>query len=506
MTEDAIRLRQTNTRDVLELFAEQVEAGPCTPAVDEIGTVTTYEQLRAHAFQLASAIQTASGNPSPRILIAMRPSASAYAAMIAVLTIGGTFCPIDITVAVPPARNGEIAVQFNPDVVLYERSLPTFLDSVAVTTPRLDVSGLRAAGTGAHSLDRSDVAYVAFTSGTTGTPKGVKVSRRGFSHFLEVARTYFALTLGERWGQFSNLGYDLGVMDVFMALTQGGTLIPLDVADRLRPAAAIRQKRIHVWQSVPSAVDLMIKGKQLTPENVRSLRVASFCGEPLREHHLASLFAAHPQLHVFNTYGATETVGFNTLNHLTLENYRDSCSEPSVAIGDCVPGWEIYLRGGESQDEGEITVASAYLAAGYWGDEERTRAAFREVDLGSSALERCYFTGDRGVRRGARLYCVGRMDRQVKIRGERVELDEIDSRLRAMGFSAAYTVYYDDQLHSFVESTENVDVDQIRAGLLKALPFHAVPGNISVLPSLPRNANGKIDRVRLQGRIAHGEP
>ena len=128
--------------------------------------------------------------------------------------------------------------------------------------------------------ERSDVAYVVFTSGSTGRPKGVKISRRGFSHFLGVCQSYFDLSPGEKWGQWSSLAHDLGIMDVFMALTQCGTLVPLNEAERLRPATAIRDRCISIWQSIPSVLDLMMKGNQLTSDYLAPLRVMSFCGEP----------------------------------------------------------------------------------------------------------------------------------------------------------------------------------------------------------------------------------
>jgi len=484
--------------DLVDAFLSQVQSHPGSPAVEHNGVSTSYEELSALAGRIAGSVQQVASTPSPRVLLALPSSTSAYAGMIGTLIAGGTFCPINIEG--PEDRNAIIARAFSADVILFDGTPSSFLDS-PVTTPRIDVSKL-----GTHSLDRpttehSDVAYVVFTSGSTGNPKGVKIGRRGFSYFLDVARSYFDLRAAERWGQHSNLGHDLGVMDVFMALTQGGTLVPLGKAERLRLGAAIRDRRISVWQSVPSLIDLMIEAKQLTAEHLAPLRVMSFCGAPLYPHQLAALFKARPDLHVFNTYGATETTGFNTLNHLTFSNYTESCEAGAIAIGDEVPGWSIHLRGGDTPNEGEIVVVSEFLSLGYWRDEDRTRAAFRQVEFSGLGLQRAYFTCDKAERRGSRVFCLGRMDRQVKIRGERIELDEIDGLLRNAGFAAAYTILKDDQLYSFVESTEEVDQERVRALLAKSLPFHAVPKTVQSLPSLPKNPNGKVDREALARKI-----
>ena len=464
--------------------------------METVDEVHSYEEIESLAFQLAATIRHLTENPCPRVLVALPPSQRSYAAMIGSLIAGGTFCPVEM--AVPEGRNAAICEVFAPEVVLYENTLPRFLSALPVTTPRADVLNPLSTRSVSPATDRSDVAYVVFTSGSTGRPKGVKISRRGFSHFLGVCQSYFNLSPGEKWGQCSSLAHDLGVMDVFMALTQRGTLVPLSEAERkLRPARAIRDRRISVWQSVPSVLDLMMRGKQLTSAYLASLRVMSFCGEPLRREQLEALFSARPDLNVFNTYGTTETVGFNTLNRLTSESFIDSCDLESVAIGEDIPGWSIHLRGGNGDEEGEIVVASDFLSVGYWRDEERTRSAFRQVEFASSSTQRCYFTGDWGVRRDGRMYCSGRMDRQVKIRGERIELEEIDGLLRRAGFRATYTIFKDGELYSFVESTEALDQDQIRAYLQHSLPFHAIPRAIHALPSLPRNQSGKIDREAL---------
>ena len=415
--------------------------------------------------------------------------------MLGSLIAGGTFCPVDVTT--PEARNATICTDFAPHVVLYENTPPSFLSALPVTTPTADMLKPPTTRLANPATDHSDVAYVIFTSGSTGRPKGVRISRRSFSHFLDACRPYFHLSLGEKWGQWSSLAHDLGVMDVFMTLTQGGTLVPLTAAERLRPAMAIRNRRISVWQSVPTAIDFMMRGHHLTNHYLTSLRVMSFCGEPLRRDHLRALFTACPDLHVFNTYGTTETTGFNTLNHLTAENFMDSCELESAAIGQDVPGWTVHLRGEHGNAGGEIVVTSDFLSAGYCHDEERTRSAFGEIYDADSTIQRCYYTGDLGVRRGGRLYCSGRLDRQVKIRGERIELGEIDSRLRQMGFSNAYTIYEGDHLHAFVESTDSLDTEQIRTYLRKSLSIHAIPHTIRALPSFPRNQGGKIDRDAL---------
>ena len=486
--------------DLVDSFLSQAQSHSEISAVSDASGETSYEALAIFADRIAGAIVQTASTSCPRVLLAIPASVAAYAGMIGTLRAGGTFCPVNMDG--PESRNALISRSFSPDIILFNNTPSSFFDELPATTPRVDVSRLESQPITERIAEFSEIAYVVFTSGSTGQPKGVKIGRAAFSCFLARAKDYFSLRLGERWGQFSNLGYDLAVMDVFMALTEGGTLVPLvNRKDRLMPAAAIKERNIEIWQSVPSVVELMFGANQITADHLASLRIMSFCGEPLLPRHVKALFAAKPDLQVFNTYGATETIGFNTINRLTAENHLASCEGSTVALGEDVPGWSLSLRNGDNPNEGEIVVSSESLSLGYWGDEDRTRNAFRQLWI-DGEQRRCYLTGDCGVRRDGRLYFTSRRDRQIKIKGERIELDEIDYFLRESGFRSAYTILKGDDLHSFVEAANGVDADLVRAHLKKHLPFHAVPKAIHALPVLPRNSNGKIDRAALASHVS----
>ena len=482
--------------DIVTGFFDQCNIHPYDTAVEHLDIAYSFHELSVLSKRIAKALHTAVGSRS-KVLLAMTASPNSYASMIGTLLNGGTFCPIDMNG--PEERNFEIFNSFNPDVILYDSVCSIPLCGNTGKMPIIDIQALPDDNSELVATDseNNDIAYVVFTSGSTGQPKGVRIGRKAFSHFVLISQMYFRVRPGERWSQYSNLGYDIAMMDTFMALCSGATIVTFTrPSDRLLPARAILNYGINIWQSVPSIIDLMLTADRLDGY-LKSVRIMSFCGEPLLPSHLDALFSANPNLVVFNTYGTTETTGFNTINILTSKNYRASCKSATVALGQEVSGWKIALIGGPSSSEGQIVVCGENLSLGYWKDEEKTEVSFREISL-ESELIRAYFTGDWGELIDGNLYFRGRIDRQVKIKGERIELDEIDFRLRQSGFTAAGSVMIDEAIYSYVETQILIDQDAIRSRLSKLLPFHAVPKRIIALERLPRNRNGKIEYTELR--------
>lgn len=488
--------------DILEMFSRQVSLAPNNTAVIQGDTHVSYAALDALIRKIASSVVASSPNNNPKVLIAVSQSPPAYAAMFATLIAGGTFCPIDIDG--PVQRNVHIVQSFMPDVFLFDSSCPRkILEESSPVAHRIDIGEIPPTEVVLPTRECNEAAYVIFTSGSSGQPKGVKAGRKAVSNVVHSEQQYYKVKNSDRWSQFSNLGYDMGVMDVYQALCHGATLIPVTgPRERLMPALAIKDRQITIWQSVPAGLDLMIQANQISLDLLQSLRLMIFCGEPLLPKQLEVLFDACPDLEVFNAYGATETTGFNTINQLTRHNFKESCSSMSIAIGSEVQGWTVELQGGENDDEGELVIIGDNLSLGYWQDEERTAAAFKQQKNGSE-ITRAYHTGDYGRRIGGKLYCQGRLDRQVKIRGERIELGEIDVLLIQSGYSAAYSVVHDSEIYSFVECASYVDEEQVRSRLGRELPRHGVPRVIRAVASLPKNANGKVDRQQLE-RLAAG--
>jgi D-alanine--poly(phosphoribitol) ligase subunit 1 len=508
--------------DIVDMFDAQASRSATRDAVLQDNGSTTYRQLSVLARQIFSNLRELR---QPRALIYLAQSPEAYASMLGVLMAGGYYCPVNL--AHPVDRQKQVIQLFDPDVILTNsaniRYVERMLSELADYDPRVvsdaSIEGfedtLRPGRRTVMNIDSlaptppvlpsvssvHELAYVMFTSGSTGQPKGVMIRRHAVSKLVEWAAEVFQPTPGDRWGQFSNIAFDLSVLDIYTALAGGAALVPItSTRDRLMPATVIKRHQLTVWHSVPSVIDLMIQVKQTTPEMLNSLRLMSFCGEPLRPHHLEALFGANPNLTVFNTYGPTEITIFCTYIPLRASNYAEAC-RTTVAIGHPIPGWGIHLVGEDGASEGEIAISGDYIGAGYWRNPSQTNSAYRTLVVNGES-RRAYYTGDWAERHGQHLFFMRRMDRQVKVRGNRVELAEVDFYIREFGVANCFSIIYQGNIYSFLELPAPINEDALRNYLATRLPVYALPSKFVYKASFPRNHNDKIDANGLEQSLS----
>ncbi|OAN50179.1 hypothetical protein A6A04_01855 [Paramagnetospirillum marisnigri] len=481
--------------DVIERILAWAATDPTLPAVVEGGVAVSYGELVARAWGLAG--ELARFGAHPKVAVLLPQGADAYAAMIASLLAGGTYLPCNT--ASVAAKIEAVIGRFGPDVLVAGPeqtaglALPPGLPVLHKVPPRDGMPQIRAP----HRL-----AYVIFTSGSTGMPKGVMIPRAALNHYVDWALAAMRPGPGDRWSQHPNISFDLSVLDIFGALCSGAALYPLrSESERMLPARFIAAHRLTIWNSVPSVVDMMSKARELTPERLASLRLLTFCGEALHTAQVEALFQAAPQAVIHNTYGPTECTVSCTELRLTAERFRHACDD-TVALGTAIDGMRLHLLDGEQGTE--LAISGPQLADGYWEDEARTRDAFITLEEEGEAI-RAYRTGDMVRMRDGQLFFARRKDTQVKIRGYRLELDEVNSALRGLGFAEAATVLVEGRLHAFVGAPPPLDESKLRHELGRRLDPHAVPERIHRLDQLPRNANDKIDLGALAGLVTLAE-
>jgi amino acid adenylation domain-containing protein len=356
-------------------------------------------------------------------------------------------------------------------------------------------------------VSEDSIAYLLFTSGSTGIPKGVIVAHRNVTHFVDAMVSRYGITEQDRFSQTFDMTFDLSAFDMFVAWERGACVCCPSQKTLINPGQFIQDSRLTVWFSVPSVGVLMKRLGMLKPGQYPTLRWSLFCGEPLPVEIAEAWAQAAPNSVVESLYGPTELTIACALYRWNPHTSPAECERGLVPIGYPYPGMEALLideNGGEaaSGQEGELLMTGPQVSLGYWRDPEKTAAAFI-VPPGKK--QTYYRTGDR-VRHatgdGPMVY-LGRVDHQIKVQGHRVELGEVEALLQkeagveiAVAVGWPLTASGSRAIEAFLVCRQ-VDTDSLREKLKTKLPIYAVPRKIHVIDAWPLNANGKIDRREL---------
>ncbi|MFF5209443.1 amino acid adenylation domain-containing protein [Streptosporangium sp. NPDC000396] len=476
-------------------FFAQAASTPQAPAVLGAGQPPlTYEELARRALSVAGALRARGVVPGDPVGIRLPKGPEQVVAVLGVLAAGGHYVPIGVEQ--PPARAARIRERAGTRVVLGD-DLP-YVEAVTWERP-LAVP---------EDTAPDAVAYVLFTSGSTGEPKGVEVSHRAAANTVADLVERFGLGPDDRTLALSALDFDLSVFDVFAPLSSGGAVVTVDEAGR-RDAAAwvgeVREHAVTVLNCVPSLLDMLL----VAAERDRlgsTLRVVLLGGDWVGVDLPVRLAAQVPGCRFAGLGGTTETAihstvcevrdgrvpaGWTSIPYGTpLRNVR--CRVVDVQGRDC-PDWVA----------GELWIGGAGVADGYRGDPERTADRFVEAD----GL-RWYRTGDRArYRADGTIEFLGRADHQVKIRGFRIELGEVEAALAdhpavrhvTALVATAGTV---PRLCAVAVAGPEAGEDGLKAHAAERLPAHMVPDRIVVVGELPLTANGKVDRRALTALVA----
>jgi D-alanine--poly(phosphoribitol) ligase subunit 1 len=354
----------------------------------------------------------------------------------------------------------------------------------------------------------NDIAYVMFTSGTTGRPKGVPVRAESLIAYLDVARKYFGVRPGDRASHFFDLTFDLSVHDIFVTLLDGGTLVVIPAEQRMLPARFLREKEISHWFSVPSAAESLHRVGALKPGVFPHLRQTLFCGEPLHWPATEAWQAAAPSSRIINLYGPTEAT--IAISYYAVPRRRSPSDDiyGIVPIGNVFDGQHDRIlsepEAGGRPNRGELQLSGSQVISGYLDPRDGPDAFAADRD-GST----WYRTGDLVERDDdGLLHYVGRIDHQLKISGYRVEPAEIEDAIhRAFPACRSVVVRCDrGKRRGLVAAIICREGDPPAASAVKEacadnLPSYMIPAHVVGLASWPVNANGKIDRAAVRRQL-----
>jgi D-alanine--poly(phosphoribitol) ligase subunit 1 len=360
--------------------------------------------------------------------------------------------------------------------------------------------------------NEAQIAYLLFTSGTTGTPKGVPVTHANAAACIEAVNEHFVFHNTDRFTQFSELSFDVSIADIFLCWKAGACLYVPAFTDLMMPGQFAERHKLTVWSSVPTLANNLRALGGLKPNSLASLRISYFCGEALPAALTREWQAAAAAGIIVNFYGPTEAAIFSTF--YVYDKLRPP-AEDIVPLGTPLTGFRCRISGedpaGPDTETGELLLAGPQVVAGYLNNETATRKAFIRLP-GDAGGTTWYRTGDRVSRNGQGEFLFhGRCDRQVKIRGYRVELDEIEAVLRRVtdaDLVAVIPVYAKDgrceDIVAFHDS-DLEDEEHLKRQCGAHLPVYMLPRRITRLEEFPRSANGKLDYQRLAG-FANGTP
>jgi D-alanine--poly(phosphoribitol) ligase subunit 1 len=353
--------------------------------------------------------------------------------------------------------------------------------------------------------------YIEFTSGSTGTPKGVVIPNKAVSHFLRIMQERYAIQPEDRIAETADTSFDISVFNMFMTWRTGASLHIVPKKQAIAPLKFIQEQKITVWFSVPSVAVAMSRMGMLKPGALPTLRVSLFSGEPLPSKAALAWGEAACNSVVDNLYGPTEATVI-CLCERVGETPNVTAERDVISIGTPLEGteasiWDTSRRPLPANTPGELVLGGQQLALGYLGDAEKTAARFVEQNR-----KRWYLTGDLAYQdEQGRFHHLGRIDNQIKIRGYRVELEEVETHLRhayrtSSAAAVAWPVEYGmaSGIVAFVTEPGRTG-DEATEELRLHMPLYMFPSKVHVLADLPSNSSGKIDRKALTQKLAEGE-
>jgi amino acid adenylation domain-containing protein len=507
------------------LFEEQVRRRPDAPAVSCAGWELTYAQLDDLAKRMAGGLLDAGLGREGRVALWAERGIEFLAAMIAVFKAGGAYLPLDPRQ--PVRRLVQMVRSSGACLVLTSPERHAAAAAALGETPGpavLPLAGLRGAGAGEGMPDGplpGQLAYVLFTSGSTGAPKAAMIEHRSLLNHLWSKTVHPPLTSADRVAQTAAATFDISIWQFLAPLLVGGSVhvVPDEVAgDPPRLLAEIARQRITVLETVPSLLWPLVQESEAGPApDLSTLRWLIPTGEALPPDLCRRWLARFPCIPLLNAYGPTECADDVSVHPIHTPPPEAS---PRMPIGRPVGNLRLYVLDGDLAPvpigvPGELFVAGAGVGRGYFGDPARTAAVFIPDPHDEAGGGRLYRTGDIGLRRpDGLLDFLGRGDHQVKVRGFRIELGEIEAALRAHpGVAQAVVLAYPDprgdkRLAAFwtTEPGASATAGELRQLLRQSLPDAMLPAAYVQLAAMPLATSGKVDRRALPEPDWSGSP
>ncbi|AXY73693.1 non-ribosomal peptide synthetase [Paraflavitalea soli] len=505
--------------DFVALFEQQVQASPMKTAIADDQLALSYTDLNRYANKIAHALLSRHARREDLVILYFNRGSFLLASMIGVLKAGAAFVAIDTET--PAERLKYMVANSHASIILSEETLAPRLrdmmdngyqeiivvaDGKALST-QLSQQPEHNPGI---SLLGDQTAYVIYTSGSTGTPKGVVLHHAGLSNHLTAVVDFLALTANDVMAQTASCNFDVSIMQFLLCLTVGGKTVVFNKQLQLQPALFVTRlaaEKITLAELVPSHIDAILNASEGGLANWHSLKYLLSTGEVLTERTVRKWYQAMPYIPLVNAYGPAEAS-----DDVTLYIVQPGDQDP-LPVGKPLPNIQVYIIDQNHQLSppgitGEIAIAGTAVGKGYWNEPALTQASFinnpfSRLQEGNNGGAILYKTGDLGYwTEAGELVVKGRVGNMVKIRGNRIELSEIEKQLEQVpgilqAVVADRLVNEDTVLCAYYTTDRRIGADDIRNKLLAFLPGYMLPSYYIELKTLPLLPSGKIDRATL---------
>ncbi|MFG2292550.1 amino acid adenylation domain-containing protein [Streptomyces sp. NPDC048603] len=502
--------RDLPERRVHELFEERVRQHPDAVAARHGDRQWTYRELNARANRLARALRARGLHREGVVAVATERNLDWLAAVLAVFKAGGAYLPIEPHL--PAERIKAMLTRAGCGLVVTEQAGSTTLRQALASRPAVRTLSADTACDEEHSgtdlgieVAPDQLAYIYFTSGSTGEPKGAMCEHQGMLNHLYAKIDDLGIGEGQVVAQTAPQCFDISLWQLIAALLVGGQTLLIEqetILDASRFVDTIARGRVGVLQVVPSYLDVVVSHLEQHPRTLPDLRYVSVTGEPLKKELARRWFTAQPHIKLVNAYGLTETS--DDTNHEVMDRAPDT---DRVPLGRPVNNVQLYVVDEHLNPvplgaPGVIAFSGVCVGRGYVNDPERTRPTYLADPHREGS--RLYRSGDVGRwLPDGKLEFLGRRDNQVKIRGFRIETGEIESTLlRAPGVRDSAVVVAERPDHSaclvaFYTAPHPLETGLLLDRLGASLPGYMIPSAVHWQESLPLTANSKVDRKAL---------
>ena len=484
------------------------------------GDHTNYSELNTLSNKIANYLLSLNVKQNDVVAILNNKSKTSYAIMIACLKIGAIYTNLDPKS--PIERFNKMIAICNPKLLFYYQSNESIINSFSNSSVKSieyfssEFSNYLNGFDGLFPLQNKEVssstpAYIMFTSGSTGFPKGVVISHQNVLNFINWTKATYRTESADIFTNLNPMHFDNSVFDFYASLFTGASIIPINESQTRNPRRLIEILNTvspTIWFSVPSMLVYVLNMRALRSEDLPSLRTVTFGGEGFPKNQLRTLWKFWgDRVDFINVYGPTECTCICS-SYRVSEN--DLANDELLPLGPMAPNFYAHIMNDKGLEVkqgqiGELCIGGPNVGLGYYNNPEKTNESFIPHPNINSFNEIVYRSGDLvkyDTGKDHLLFC-GRKDNQIKRMGYRIELEEIENALNSIDFIEESAVVYidNDKYKSKILAclrTENKDENQINSILSNHLPAYMIPDGYFYFENLPKNQNGKINRLKLK--------